>query len=202
MTMQTKTRIAFALVGLMILATLFLARGKTSDLRMEAVGDMAYLNGTTDRRSYGEMKSFLKQNPGVKHLVLMRMPGTKHSRENLRLARLIRKNGLSTHLRRDSWIASGAVDLFISGAKRTMECGAKIGVHSWSFNGNIGPDDIGRDDQRSIHENFLSDMGVDPRFYVFTREAAGPEDIYVLNYNEIERFGLLTQPAGCDPNRI
>lgn len=160
-------------------------------------GSTAYVDGGTDSSSYSEMKSFLDDNAQVQHLILRRMPGTTDSLTNLRIARLIRKRGLTTHLEKRSRIASGAVDLFISGARRTMECGAMIGVHSWSIDGIIGPKDMGVDHNQSVHEDFLDDMGIDPDFYVFTREAAEPENIYYMNYDEIERFGLLTTPAGC-----
>lgn len=196
--MQNKTRMAFLLLGVMIFVAIFMAQGKTSGLRFDVKGDTAYLNGGTDQRSYGEMKRFLDDNPEVRHLVLRRMPGTTDSMTNMRIARLIRKRGLTTHLEKRSRIASGAVDLFISGVKRTMECGAMIGVHSWSYEGNIGPKDIGRDVNQPIHEKFLNDMEIDPSFYVFTREAAEPDNIYYMTYSEIERFGLLTQSAGCD----
>jgi len=198
--MQNKTRLAFAMIAIMIGVTLFISNRKTSDLRIFVDGDTAVLSGVTNKISYREMKRFLRKNPQIEHLVLGDMPGTVNSASNLRIARLIRKNGLTTHLRRDSRIASGAVDLFISGTKRTMECGALIGVHSWGLPGNLSPNDMGRDDSRSIHEKFLKDMGVDPSFYVFTRDAAEPEEIYVLKSDEIIRFGLLTKPSNCGPS--
>jgi len=197
LSMQNKTRIAFGLVGLMVFATIYVAQGKPGTLQFTVNGETAYVSGVTKQRSYYEMKRFLNDNPEVQRLVLKDMPGTHDSLTNLSIARMIRNRGLATHLERDSYIASGAVDLFISGAERTMECGAFIGVHSWSFNGEIGPNDMGKDYHQSLHETFLRDMGVDPRFYVFTREAAEPEEIYYMKYSEIERFGLLTQDAGC-----
>lgn len=174
-------------------------------LKFKVRGDVAYGYGSTNSRSFTDFKKFLRDNPQVRTLVLSKMPGTQDGVTNLKIARLIRKEGLNTRLDSDSWIASGAVDLFIAGTERTMECGALIDVHSWSINTRgamvrgptYHPGNLGQDQYRKSHEDFLSDMGVDPAFYVFTRESALPEDIYYLKPAEIERFGLLTQPVDC-----
>ena len=174
-------------------------------LKFKVSGDTAYGYGFTTGRSLDDFKKFRRENPGVRTLVLSKMSGTQDGVTNTKIARLIRKEGLNTHLEENSWIASGAVDLFIAGVNRTMECGALIGVHSWSYTNDNAmfqgptyhPGNLGSDRYRKSHENFLSDMGVDPAFYVFTRQAALPEDIYYLKYEEITRYGLLTQAANC-----
>ncbi|MGJ8561912.1 MAG: hypothetical protein ACSHXY_00045 [Alphaproteobacteria bacterium] len=174
-------------------------------LKFKVRGETAYGYGTTTTRSLSDFKGFLRDNPQVTTLVLKKMPGTQDSVTNTKIARLIRANGLKTRLEGNSYIASGAVDLFIAGAERTMECGALIGVHSWSM-GTDGalikgpryhPKNLGVDRFQKFHEDFLSDMGVDPAFYVFTRESALPEDLYVLSAADIEKYGLLTS-SGCE----
>lgn len=191
-----------------VLASLAIGQAMKPDaglLKFKVQDDVAYGYGTTTTRSYADFKRFLKDNPQVRTLVLKKMPGTRDSVTNTKIARLIRQNGLNTRLEGSSFIASGAVDLFIAGQERTMECGAIIGVHSWSYN-NEGaliqgptyhPKNLGVDRHQKYHEAFLSDMGVDPAFYVFTREAALPEDLYILKSEEIKQFGLLTSD-GCE----
>ena len=161
-------------------------------------GQTAFVYGGTDSASYGVTKRFLDDNPQINRLVLKRMPGTVDADTNLRIARMIRQRGLSTHLERRSYIASGAVDLFLSGHERTMACGAKIGVHSWSYHSqnNIGvfsPKNLGSDRRRGVQEKFLKDMGIDTRFYTFTRDAADADEIYILLPKDIARFKLLTE---------
>lgn len=163
-------------------------------------GQTAFVNGGTDSTSYSVVRRFLDDNPQVRRLVLQRMPGTQDADTNLRIARLIRARGIDTHIQRRSYIASGAVDLFLAGEQRTMECGAKIGVHSWSYHSqnNIGvfsPKNLGSDRRRSVQEKFLKDMGIDTRFYVFTRNAADADDIYILLPKDVARFDLLTEEA-------
>lgn len=172
-------------------------------LKFTVRGDIAYGNGGTDGWSRHDVNKALDDNPQVKTLVLKLMPGTQDSATNLKLARDIRKRGLNTHLESKSIIASGAVDLFLAGVERTMECGALIGVHSWSISGaretiRISPQDMGADQFQKHHEHFLSDMGIDPAFYAFTRAAAEPEHIHYMSMEEIKRFDLLTQYPDCD----
>ncbi len=174
-------------------------------LKFKVEGAKAYGYGGTTGRSLSDFKGFIKDNPQVRTLVLMKMPGTEDGTTNTKIARLIRKEGLDTHLTKNSYIASGAVDLFLAGKTRTMECGALIGVHSWAYYSEKGlvrgksfhPKNMGVDPHQKEHEDFLSDMGIDPAFYVFTREAALPEDIYILTPEDINRFGLLTTPTTC-----
>jgi len=163
-------------------------------------GSTAYVNGGTNSGSLFTFRQFLNDNPQIDSLILQNMPGTQDATTNLKIARLIRDRGLSVHLERRSFIASGAVDWFLAGKGRTMECGARIGVHSWSVRGdNFGiysPDNLGWDDYRKHHETFLSDMGIDPAFYVFTREAAPATSLHILTPEDIKRFNLLTE-NGC-----
>lgn len=169
-------------------------------IRFDVEGQTASVYGGTDSTSYSVTKRFLDDNPHVRHLVLKRMPGTVDADTNLRIARMIRKRGLTTHVERRSYIASGAVDLFLSGAERTMECGAKIGVHSWSYHSqnNIGvfsPKNLGSDRRQGVQEKFLKEMGIDPRFYAFTRDAADADEIYILLPKDVARFDLLTEES-------
>jgi len=166
-------------------------------LRFEIIGQKAYGFGHTDDRSVGQITEFLSDNPKFETLILKSMSGTIDADMNLRLARRIRKLGLHTHLDGNSYIASGAVDLFLAGVKRTMDCGARIGVHRWSYGKGTDPVKTGFDPRQRRHENFLKDMGIDPEFYVFTREAAPPTSVHILTPDEINRFGLLSTPTTC-----
>jgi len=169
-------------------------------LRFETDGQTAYVYGGTDSSSYGAAKRFFDDNPQINRLVLARMPGTQDADTNLRIARDIRRRGLTTHVEANSYIASGAVDLFLAGAERTMDCGARIGVHSWSYHSqnNIGvfsPKNLGTDRRQGIQEKFLRDMGINTGFYAFTRDAADADSIYILLPKDIARFNLLTEDA-------
>jgi len=167
-------------------------------LQFRVDGTRAIANGFTDARSVSYAKDFFRDNPQVDTLVLQNMSGTRDADQNLRIAREIRRLGLNTHLNRRSRIASGAVDLFIAGRKRSIACGAQIGVHSWSAaNGAYDAQDSYFDDRQGTHERFLRDMGVDPKFYVFTREASPASGLHIMTDDEIRRFDLTTEPHKC-----
>jgi len=171
-------------------------------LKFKVKDSRAYGYGFTDDRSVGVVSKLLKENPQVNTLVLKKMSGTRDGDRNIILARDIRKRRLNTHLEKNSVIASGAVDLFLAGETRTMECGALIGVHSWSIGGaretiRVSPGDMGADYRQKYHEDFLRDMGIDPAFYAYTRAAAEPEDIHYMSVEDINRFGLTSEPLDC-----
>ncbi len=169
-------------------------------LKFRAVDNKAYGNGNTNGMSVSMVRDFLNDNPQVDTLVMGKMLGTKDADMNLRIAREIRKRGLKTHLPRNGFIASGAVDLFLAGVERTMDCGGMIGVHSWGLAGDrtqtISPKTMGVDRRQKYHEAFLRDMGIDPSFYVFTRDAAEPSQMHYMTQAEIKKYGLLTED-GC-----
>ncbi|WP_409433391.1 alpha/beta hydrolase [Litorimonas sp. RW-G-Af-16] len=195
--MKTQQIIAvLAVIAILAVAT-FSQKPNPDLLRFEVEGSRAYGYGFTDDRSVGVVKRLMRDHPEVDTLVLHKMSGTQHADANLKLARRIRKLGLNTHVDADSIIASGAVDLFLAGVRRSAECGAKIGVHAWSVGGIMDAQDAYFDDRKRFQENFLRDMGVDPDFYVFTREAAPAADIYWLTPADMTRFGVLTDPNDC-----
>jgi len=160
-------------------------------------GENALVIGTTDSYSYNVISDFRRDNPEVKRLILQAMPGTQDVVTNTRLVREIREAGLATHVPANGRIASGAVDWFIAGNPRTIECGAMIGVHSWGSPLGSRGDKTFFDPQRIPQRDFLKDMGVDPDFYEFTRAAAGPDEIHWLSMDEMLRFGLIKHKPDC-----
>ena len=167
------------------------------NLYFEVNGDDASVYGTTDSNSHNLVKDFVRKNPQVDRLILQAMPGTQDMDTNRRVVMDIRAAGLATHVPADGRIASGAVDWFIAGSPRTIECGAMIGVHSWGTKIGERGDKALYDSQYRTQRWFLNKMGVDPDFYEFTRSAAGPDDIYWLSVDEMLRYGLIDKDPGC-----
>ena len=189
--------IGLAVVGLILLVAVLTNRPSPDLLRFEVEGSKAYGYGYTDGRSQGVVRQLLRDHPEVETLVLVNMPGTRDVTSNTRLARDIRRAGLDTELRADSRIASGAVDLFLAGVDRTVECGAMIGVHAWGSSG-FDAQDVRWDNHRSYARDFLSDMGVDPNFYDFRTQSAGSDSIHWMSVEEINRWGVASRPLSCD----
>ena len=158
-------------------------------------GATAHAYGTTDTESFADVRRVLDENPQVETIVLRQVPGTQDMFTNTRIARMIRARGIDTHLESSSRIASGGVDLFLAGEDRTMECGASIGVHSWKNTDGDTPESLGYDPALPYMQAFHAEIGVDPDFYPFARDASPHEWIYQLKPADIERFGLLSEPC-------
>lgn len=161
-----------------------------------------YLMGDFNSKSLDQVKTELDANPRVSTLVLTAISGSLDDETTFRLARHIRKRGLNTHLIDQSVIASGAVDLFLAGVLRTIEKGAKLGVHSWT-DGSIEAKDIPRGHaDHQLDAGYIRDMLGSEDFYWFTIYAAPDDEIYWMTMEEIEKFALLTKPfiqASGDP---
>ena len=161
------------------------------------------LNGTLGDASLGRLKRYIRQNPEVQTLELGSMPGTINKSMTLVMGRWVRKQGLDTQLTASSWIASGAVDLFLSGRERRIECGARIGVHAW---GNTFGDLIisAEDNKNSWHVDhqedirFFNDLGYDGKtLYDFIISSASHDEIHYMTTEEMNRFGFASTPLSC-----
>ena len=165
------------------------------DLTKVAVhNDKAYLMGEFNSQSYDKIKSVIDQNPEIKTIVLTINPGSLDDETTFKLARYIRRKKLNTHLINQSVIASGAVDLFLSGVNRTIEQGAKLGVHSWS-DGVKQAKDYPRDHEvHDFNATYIKDMIGDDDFYWYTIYSAPADAVYWMKDEEIIQYKLLTQP--------
>ena len=191
--------LGWVLAGLLALVLVWesLNRPPVRDERFHLVIDdeTAIAYGTTDTYSFPEVAETLDANPQLERVLLAYVPGTKDMAENVRIARLFRDRGLDTHLSKQSYIASGGVHLFLAGRERTMECGAKIGVHSWKSSDGETPRSLGYDPAETYMSLFHEDMGVGADFYAFSRDASPHEAIYILKEDDIAHFDLLSDGA-------
>ena len=193
--------IALALVAMLVWESINRPPDASGRFALIVNGETALAYGSTDSHSYDDVERVLDANPQVDRVILRNVPGTSDMGENVRIARLFRDRGIDTHLTRTSYIASGGVHLFLGGEERSMECGARLGVHSWASEDARGrlvqPSTLGYDPAAGFMDAFHLEMGVDEGFHAFTVEAAPHEDIHILSGDEIERFGLLTGD-GCE----
>ncbi len=167
-------------------------------LSFEIDGSVAYLDGFIDGPSSDVVKQALESHSHVDTLFFGWMPGSWDDDANLDFARWVHDAEYTTAYGEGSVVESGAVDLFLAGATRIGHCDAEIGVHGWIDNEGFGPQDIASDDP--YHDRYLDyfdDIGVDGAFYWFTINAAAPEDMHYMSYDEIAQYKILTQPLTC-----
>ena len=126
----------------------------------------AALVDATDSRSPEQFAALLRDYPNVSELEMIECPGTEDDLANLRLGRMIRARGISTHVPAGGSVRSGAVELFLAGRLRYADPGSEFAVHAW-----------------------LDDTGRTPRDYA----PNSPENLRYLNY--YQQMGMNLQEA-------
>ena len=135
----------------------------------------------------------IKEKTDKKRLILVNIPGSADDEIAETIFKQLYNEGFSTHLTKISKVRSGGTDFFASGVKRTMELGAKVGVHSWTDQDGVIPTD--RPKEHEDHQRRLSlykHTNVPEEFYWFTLRAAPFNSMHYMSKNEIKKY-LLTK---------
>jgi len=123
--------------------------------------ERAAMIGSTDSASPKHFDAMMRDFPGLATLEMVEAPGTSNDIANLAVGRKIRANGLTTHVPNGGSVRSGAVELFLAGAERTMEAGAQFAVHSWLDNYGREPDDFAPDAPANrLYLDYYMEMGM------------------------------------------
>lgn len=104
-------------------------------------GSRAALVDVTDSASPAQFAAMMKAHPGIAVLEMIECPGTEDDRANLRLGRMIRAKGLTTHVPAGGSVRSGGVELFLAGKLRKADPGAEFAVHAWADEDGREPTD-------------------------------------------------------------
>jgi hypothetical protein len=91
----------------------------------------AALVDVTDGASLAAFTAMLRDFPGIGLLEMIDCPGTEDDLANLAIGRIIRERGIVTHVPAGGSVHSGAVELFLAGARRIADPGAEFAVHAW-----------------------------------------------------------------------
>jgi len=171
---------------------IFLNSTKRTTLSVE--GDKLYVMDLLNSKSFGQMQETIAANPQVNTLVFTAMPGSVDDEVTFEMGRWLRKQKLDTHLTAQSVIASGAVDLFLSGVNRTMEDGAKLGVHSWASGSKEAADFPRYAEEHQLNKDYIVAMDIPELFYWFTIYEAPADSMHWMTHDEILKYKLLTAP--------
>ena len=162
-------------------------------------------DGALGLNTFNKLVDITQNYPNIKTIVLKNIDGSVHDDINMQSGLLLRKAGLNTYVvdteGESTDIASGAVDLFISGAKREIENNetVSLGIHSWAEEGNDGKKIEGRDfpkEHKKHHDQLLyfgEMLGVDKGydFYFHTLEVSEADDIHPMSKEELIEFDIL-----------
>lgn len=122
---------------------------------------VAGLVGTTNSESLTDFGRMRVAFPEIAQLNFIDAAGTSNDVVNLKLGRMIRASGFSTHVPNNGSARSGAVDLFIACVQRTMDKGARFAVHCWSDSLGRGPYDFSKHDPvNELYLDYYMDMGM------------------------------------------
>lgn len=106
----------------------------------------AALMDVTDSASPRDFARLLQAYPQIRTLEMIECPGTSDDIANLRLGRMIHRAGIVTEVPEGGSVRSGAVELFLAGAKRIAAPGAEFAVHSWQDSDGLEPRDFPAND--------------------------------------------------------
>ena len=160
----------------------------------EVRGEDLIMNGDINSQTYDQFEQIMRDHPQITTLVEEVVSGSIDDDTMIKLAYRVRELGLNSKLLSHSQIDSGGVDLFLAGVERTMERGAHIGVHSWSDGFREAADFPRGAVEHEQNRKYVEDMLGQDDFYWFTIEAAPAAGIHVMSEEEINAYGLLTQP--------
>ena len=164
---------------------------ETTEFAVE--GEALMMTGEVNSRTLGQFRDVMAAHPDIEVLVLLDVPGSIDDDTNLALGHRVREAGLQTHLRSTSYVASGGVDLFLAGVRRTMEEGAVLGVHGWADLTSEAADYPPEAPEHDTYVAYTRRMLGSDAFYWFTIHAAPSESIHEMSSSEIARYGLLTE---------
>jgi len=166
----------------------------TEQTSLSVQGDKLYIMDLLNSKTFSQMQKIIAANPQVNTLVFTAMPGSIDDEVTFEMGRWLRAKELNTHLTAQSVIASGAVDLFLSGVNRTMENGAKLGVHSWSDGSKEAADFPQYAEEHILNKDYIVAMNIPEKFYWFTIYEAPADSMHWMNQEELQEYKLLTAP--------
>ncbi|WP_420586252.1 alpha/beta hydrolase [Ruegeria sp.] len=160
-----------------------------------AEGDQIVASGTIDHTTLSAFERVIKENPGIRTLVLQNIEGSVDDDSNVIFSRVVRVEGFDTVVPSNGLVASGGTDLFLAGNTRVLEPGACVGVHSWGGGGYVAADLPEDHPEHDRYLDYFEDIDVDTDFYWFTLNAAPEDGMHWMTAAEANRFDLTTQAA-------
>ncbi|WP_106790731.1 alpha/beta hydrolase [Aquimarina sp. Aq78] len=156
----------------------------------------AEMNGTITSSTPAHFNNLLAKYPKLKRINMLDCPGSSDDDANLVVSKKMHDSGIEFHLSARSVIASGAVDMYVGGIKRTREQGSRIGVHSW---GAAPGEPIATSYPvgHAVHLpyiNYYKSVGFTQKeaedFYYFTIKAAPAESVHWMTEEEITQYKI------------
>lgn len=163
------------------------------------------IGNTTPAVVQNLINNYSKVTTIVMHLV----PGSMDDHSNLTASKALKNKGYKMYLpstnafSQKSLIASGGVDMFLSGEVRVIDLAAEVGVHSWSDGTNDASDFPVGHPYHQPYIDYYKQMGFSEEdakaFYYFTINAAPASGIHNMTEAELEKYKLRTCKYASTP---
>ncbi|WP_420602756.1 hypothetical protein [Flagellimonas sp.] len=159
--------------------------------------DTIEMNGTIGSSSLKDFNRLYAKHPTVKTINIKNCDGSSDDTVNLLLSKRVHDLSLNIHILDNGTIASGGVDFFLAGKKRTRGKNTKIGVHSWSDGTNEATNFPVGHTNHLPYINYYKSIGFTQKqaedFYYFTINAASAANIHWMTNEEIAKYGIIKE---------
>lgn len=153
------------------------------------------MNGTINSASLVNFNKLYGKYPEIEKINIKNCDGSSDDRVNLQLSKRVHDLNINIHLLNNAEIASGGVDFFLAGKKRTRGTGTRIGVHSWSDGANEATDFPEGHANHLPYINYYKSIGFSDAeakaFYYFTIKAAKASSIHWMTEAETVKYKML-----------
>ena len=177
------------------------SKTKFGIFRVQPDGVTVVMDGEIRRRTLPDFEKMIAQYPDLKVIQMRKVPGSLDDEVALDLSLKVHQRGIQTHILDHGEIASGGVDFFLAGVKRSKGINTRIGVHAWDNNTGIGKRTSATDypvghAEHQFYIDYYISIGMPPEeaaaFYYFTIHAAPADGIHWLTEAEIIEYKVLT----------
>lgn len=161
-------------------------------------GDSTVLmDGVINQHSLDNFNKLYRKFPSIKKIEIRECEGSMDDETNLQLSKRVNSLNIDTHLQDNGLIASGGVDFFLAGIKRTRGSNVTVGVHSWSDGNSVQATDFPVGHAHHLpYINYYVSIGFTQQlaedFYYFTINAAVASEIHNMTESEIQTYTIFT----------
>ncbi len=193
------------IVGLVILAFGFVNCNKVKEEHKSKFGIFKVLedgvtvemNGDIKRSTLKHFNKLESSFPNINRINIKECGGSLDDETNLEMSKKVHKKGIHIHLMDNGLIASGGVDFFVAGTKRTKGKNCKIGVHAWAGDKDVATDYPVGHAFHLQYINYYVSVGFTQKeaedFYYFTINSAPANSIHWMTDEEISKYKLITE---------
>ncbi len=155
------------------------------------------MNGEIRRATLKHFNKLEMRFPNINKINIRECGGSLDDETNFELSKKVHEKGIQIHLLDNGLIASGGVDFFIAGTKRSKGKNCQIGVHAWSGNNETATDFPAGHANHLPYINYYVSVGFSQEeaedFYYFTINSAPADSIHWMTEEEIEKYHLITK---------